>query len=79
MHYRLLVLLILFFSFFAAEAESLSLRIHGSNTVGAQLAPALIQAWLNTTYPWFQHRRRPARPRTDPGLAEYQKLSVDQD
>lgn len=48
MHYRLLVLLILFFSFFAAEAESLSLRIHGSNTVGAQLAPALIQAWLNT-------------------------------
>ncbi|MBL3535527.1 MAG: phosphate ABC transporter substrate-binding/OmpA family protein [gamma proteobacterium endosymbiont of Lamellibrachia anaximandri] len=48
MRFRLLVLLILVFSLFNAEAESLSLRIHGSNTVGAQLAPELARAWLKT-------------------------------
>ncbi len=48
MHFRLLVLLILLFSLFNAEAKSLSLRIHGSNTIGAQLVPELAHAWLKT-------------------------------
>ena len=33
---------------FGCLAEDLSLRIHGSNTIGAQLAPELIHAWLET-------------------------------
>ncbi len=32
----------------AGYAEPLMLRIHGSNTIGASLAPALAEAWLKT-------------------------------
>ena len=31
-----------------AAAESQLLRIHGSNTVGANLAPELVSSWLST-------------------------------
>lgn len=31
-----------------AEREQLLLSLHGSNTIGAELAPALVQAWLRT-------------------------------
>ena len=44
-----IVLLIgLTFSFSALAAESQLLRIHGSNTVGANLAPELVQSWLKS-------------------------------
>lgn len=33
---------------FAVEADSATLRIHGSNTVGEHLAPALISEWLKS-------------------------------
>lgn len=39
---------LVFFSTLAAAEESPRLRLHGSNTVGAELAPALIDAWLSS-------------------------------
>lgn len=36
------------FAGFAAAEEISRLRLHGSNTVGAELAPALIEAWLSS-------------------------------
>jgi phosphate transport system substrate-binding protein len=47
MYYRsLLLLLCLLFLSLGSEAKSLSLHIQGSNTIGAQLMPELVRAWL---------------------------------
>jgi len=43
---RLLSVLLLLTAGGAAVAEPLTLRLHGSNTIGATLAPALVEAWL---------------------------------
>lgn len=40
------VLALLFGSLLLSPAVAESLRIHGSNTIGARLAPALVEAWL---------------------------------
>jgi len=40
--------LVLFFLAFAISSTQAQLRLHGSNTVGENLAPALIRAWLNS-------------------------------
>ena len=44
-YYLILLILPLTFAF-NTKAEILQLRIQGSNTVGAQLAPNLVQSWL---------------------------------
>ena len=47
MDYRFLLQLIIMFSLApGVVAENLSLRMHGSNTVGALLAQILARAWL---------------------------------
>ncbi len=45
-HFLAPLLLIAYCS--ASFAEPLTLRLHGSNTIGASLAPALTEAWLKT-------------------------------
>lgn len=45
-HARRLILVILLLAPALGLAETTLFRIHGSNTVGAKLAPELIQAWL---------------------------------
>ncbi len=47
-HIRFLFLTLLLLVPSLASAEQTLFRIHGSNTVGAQLAPELIKAWLRT-------------------------------
>ncbi|MEL0584340.1 MAG: substrate-binding domain-containing protein [Candidatus Thiodiazotropha sp. (ex. Lucinoma kazani)] len=47
MNYRHLTAAILLMSvIFNTQADSLQLRIHGSNTLGSQLVPELIHSWL---------------------------------
>ena len=44
----LLLTAVLFFALFSTIGHSQDLRLHGSNTVGEQLAPALVRAWLSS-------------------------------